>query len=161
MLLVVSVLPYLSLGVNIHTTEGERFLYLPSIFATILLIHFITSFNYRIQFVLYFFALAYNLFFLSHANSYYTTASEIARTTFEEINSLTGKRRLFIDSLPVSRNGALIFRLGFEEGLYWLKQNGRVDSVIVVSLKKNNENWNRNYEVQNPEVHVQQPLINF
>jgi hypothetical protein len=97
--------------------------------------------------------LFYNIIFLSHSKTYYTTASKISKATFQEINSLKGKQRLFIDSLPQSVNGALIFRLGFDEGVQWLKQSGTVDSIYVLSLKEDNANWDVEYTTVNPEIY--------
>jgi hypothetical protein len=72
--------------------------------------------------------------------------------TFQQINTLKGKQRLFIDSLPQTVNGALVFRLGFDEGVNWLKEAGSVDSIIVLSTKSDNTDWATNYEVRNPEI---------
>ncbi len=41
--LVISFLPYLSLGINTHTVEGERYEYLPSVFASLLLVQLVFS----------------------------------------------------------------------------------------------------------------------
>ena len=59
-----------------------------------------------------------------------------------------GKRYLFIDSLPQSFRGALIFRLGFNEGAQWLKTERTVDSIFVLSLKKDNSQYRYPYRAQ-------------
>lgn len=137
-LLFVSLLPYLSLGIDTHSEEGERYLYLPSIFACIALVAIIHSIVKSVHFQMAFFAIIvlYNLYFLDQSARSYKTASAITRTAIAQVNLLKDKRRLFVDSLPQTINGALIFRLGFEEGIEWLKAPGSVDSVIILSLKQ-------------------------
>jgi hypothetical protein len=138
--LLISFLPYLSLGINTRTVEGERYLYMPSIFAAIFLIAIISSLVQKhIQFIIVWsILLLVHLFFLNKSRLYYTSASEISRTTYQQINGLKNKSRLFIDSLPPGVNGALIFRLGFDEGLKWLHEKGNVDSVFILSVKQIN-----------------------
>ena len=99
-----------------------------------------------IQIGLWILLLSSNHFFLEKSKTYYLTASAISKTTYQQINLLKGKKRLFIDSLPQTVNGALVFRLGFDEGVQWLKDNGSVDSVFVMSLKQNNASWASSYE---------------
>ncbi len=143
----ISILPYVSLGINTHQVEGERFLYLPSAFACVALITILFAvFQKRSAVVAAFVSLVlYHLFFLYRSHTYYSTASTITKITYEQINLLKGKQRLIIDSLPQSTNGALTFRLGFEEGLDWLKNSGTVDSVIIASLQTNSNDWSDNY----------------
>ena len=75
----------------------------------------------------------------------------------EQVNLLKSKKYLFIDSLPQTVNGALVFRLGFEEGINWLKEPASVDSVIVLSLKNLNDSKSKPYRVE--MVPGQKPLF--
>ncbi len=63
---IISFLPYLSLGINTHTVEGERYEYLPSIFASLLFVQLIFQATankiYQLIFLLILFI--YNLFYL-------------------------------------------------------------------------------------------------
>ena len=140
-LLFLSLIPYLSLGIDTHSVEGERYLYLPSIFASIALvtlIHLLVS-SAQFQMALFAIVVLYNLYFLKQSAVAYKTASAITKTAITQVNLLEGKKRVFVDSLPQTIKGALIFRLGFEEGIEWLKTPGSVDSVIILSLKKIND----------------------
>jgi len=141
-LLVLSVLPYASLGIDTHGVEGERFLYLPSVFAVMLLAVFINADQSaawkRTIWVLLF---ALHTLLLTRSATLYKTASAIVQTTFIQINALNNKQRLFIDSLPQSYNGALIFRLGFNEGAKWLTSKHSVDSIFLLSQKTDNSRW--------------------
>lgn len=144
-----SYLPYLSLGIDTHTVEGERFIYMPSIFAALFIVLIInTLFNQtNLKLLAFTGFILFNLFFLNRSGHYYTVAGEISKVTFSQINALRNKKRLFIDSLPVSYNGALIFRSGFEEGVQWLKKDGTADSIIILSVKQDNRRWSNEYGV--------------
>ena len=154
-----SLLPYLSLGIDTHSVEGERYLYLPSTFASVALvstIHLLTN-SHRIQLVLFSLLVLFHLYFLGQSAGSYKTASAITKTSMEQVNLLKGKKYLFIDSLPQTVNGALVFRLGFEEGINWLKEPASVDSVIVLSLKNLNDFKRKPYRVE--MVPRQKPLF--
>lgn len=159
-ILLCSFLPYLSLGINTHSVEGERFLYMPSAFACMFIVVAIYKCftNYQALFIIFIGLLVYHLAFLYRAQMFYATASKISATTYSQINKLQNKKRLFIDSLPQTHNGALLFRLGFEEGLQWLQNEGTVDTVIVLSTKKDNEHWSRHFNATQHDAAVQQTI---
>ncbi len=135
--LFVSYLPYLSLGIDTHGVESERYLYMPSVFAVLLLSWSMIFIFYKYIFPLFLLLAIYQLFFLHFSRTYFSEASHISATTFNQVNLLSNKKRLFIDSLPDEVRGALIFRLGFTEGLEWLKKSETVDSIIILSRKRN------------------------
>ncbi|MCY7421905.1 MAG: hypothetical protein LH478_09210 [Chitinophagaceae bacterium] len=145
-----SFLPYLSLGIDTHSVEGERYLYLPSIFASLAMVMIIQNVvrAKRLQLVLFSFMVLFHLYFLRQSAQSYRIASSITKTTLAQVNLLQGKKRLFVDSLPQSNNGALIFRLGFEEGINWLKEPGGIDSLFVLSLKSENNFSGIPYKVE-------------
>jgi hypothetical protein len=149
-LLFFSLIPYLSLGIDTHSVEGERYLYLPSTFACIALVTVIHSIVKSVHFQMALFAIVvlYNLYFLGQSARSYKTASAITKTAIAQVNLLKDKKRLFVDSLPKTIKGALIFRLGFEEGIEWLKAPGSVDSVIILSLKQVNDFSYSAYQAQ-------------
>ena len=148
--LFLSILPYVSLGIDTHSVEGERYLYLPSIFASLAIVLVIQKVirAKRLQLVLFSFIVLFHLYFLRQSAQSYRIASSITKTTLAQINLLKGKRRLFVDSLPQSNNGALVFRLGFEEGIDWLKEAGGIDSVFVLSLKSKNNFGGTPYKIE-------------
>ena len=149
-LLAISVLPYLSLGIDTHTVEGERFLYMPSIFAGIFLIRLIQLAVRNIKWHLFFLLIlfGYHVWFLTRAAGAYRAASLVTKTTFEEINRLHQKKVLMIDSLPQSYKGALIFRSGFAEGIRWLKEPGSVDNVFIHSVKEDRMNLQDDFKTE-------------
>lgn len=150
LLLAISFLPYLSLGISIHHIEGERYLYMPSIFACILLVELVFHFSKKVklQVALFSALVCYNLYFLNQSSKHYSTASKISKTTYQQINLLQGKSRLFIDSLPQTVHGALVFRLGFDEGADWLKNANTADTIFILSVKQNNNIWSPHFKVE-------------
>jgi len=152
--LLISFLPYLSLGINTHTVEGERYEYLPSVFASLLLVQviFVIISNKIHQLILLSILFTYHIIGLKISGHYYSTASYISKKTFAQINQLNGKKRLFIDSLPIEFNGALIFRSGFDEGVEWLKEPGSVDSIFIHTIKRNNSDWKHNLKIEKPAL---------
>jgi hypothetical protein len=148
--LLISFLPYLSLGINTHTVEGERYEYLPSVFASLLLVQliFMITANKNYQLILFTVLFTYHIIHLKISNRYYTTASSISKKTFEQINQLRSKKRLFIDSLPLEFNGALIFRSGFDEGVGWLKEPATADSIFIHTTKRNNSDWKKDFKIE-------------
>ena len=138
----ISLLPYLSLGIDTHGVEGERFLYLPSVFACVFLINFIVTIvpKQNIQILVFAFVFGYCIFFLSASQKKYFIASNITRKTMVEINLIKGKSLLYVDSLPEEYEGALIFRLGFKEGVQWIGSESEIKNITVTSSKSN---WNK------------------
>lgn len=145
----ISLIPYISLSIDTKGTESERFLYLPSLFISLivaLIISKVNKFALR-QFLLLILVLI-QIGFLFNNKKNYKFAGEVTQTTFLAINNMQHKRYLFIDSLPQEYKGALIFRTGFFDGLKWMKNNNTVDSVFVLSQQQNDQHFVRNYKIQ-------------
>ena len=142
-------LPYLSLGINTHSSEGERFLYLPSVFVCMLTVHLIFAsikkMNTRI--ILFALIMVYSIYFLFQSKGNYTTASQITKLTVHELNKIEGKTRLFVDSLPQDCNGAIVFRLGFYEATKWMKRPPALENIFVSSPRENIRKSGEDYKV--------------
>ncbi len=130
----ISLLPYISLGIDTKGTESERFLYLPSFFICFIIVLLISNTSNRLLKSIAFFVLfGIELFILFENSKRYHYAGNVVKTTISEINKLKNKNNLLIESLPEEDGGALIFRTGFPEGVNWLKNKNTVDSLMVVS----------------------------
>ncbi len=148
-LFILSLIPFLSLGIDTHGVEGERFLYLSTVFASVLLVSCISSLvtNNFVNLIFFVILVSGHLYFLGRSARNYRIASEIVKSTYEEIDLLKNKQILYIDSLPQSNHGALMFRSGFEEGAEWLLQSSGPDTIIVLSQKNDNRQWSLPYTV--------------
>ena len=152
--LAISLLPYLSLGIDTHGVEGERYLYLPSIFVCIMAMYLITLVSKKLNVrLLIFVALSgSSILFLFKSRAQYVAASNISKTTIQAIEQIKNKQRLFIDSLPQEVNGALVFRLGFYEALQWMKPGKPFKNIFVTSVKENVADWNKHYKIMSPDT---------
>ena len=128
----ISYLPYLSLGIDTHGVEGGRYLYLPAVFFCTWLLYLLFLLLKKQWFVIVFFAITMgNFYWLFQARSYFIKAGAITKTAYSEINNWQQKHVLFLENLPQYNRGAVIFRLGFEEGLNWLYPNIKTKIFIV------------------------------
>jgi hypothetical protein len=129
---VLSYIPYLSLGVDTHGVEGERYLYLPSVFFCLWLMYVlykIINKQWQTCFAVVFIAIS--IFYLHQSRSYYIKAGEITRTTIHEIGKLNNKETILIENLSQNNKGAVVFRLGFEDAIKWLHPNNKAVIKIV------------------------------
>lgn len=129
-----SYLPYLSIGIDTHGTEGERYLYLPSVFFCLWLVYILYSIsNTRHFFISIILLMSFQLYFLQKSRAYYVKASDITKTTINQIKLLESKEKLYFDNLPQYNKGAVVFRRGLYNAIRWLYPNQKYD-VVVVSI---------------------------
>ena len=129
----VSLLPYITLGVDTKGVESERFLYMPSFFICIVLALIIFQWPHIVSTAAISVICAVSLFVLSYHAKQYRFAGNVVKNTIHVIDSLHNKTRLIADRVPQENFGALIFRAGFPEGVNWLKNPSTFDTVIVLS----------------------------
>ena len=130
-------LPVLSLGIDTHDTEGERFLYLPSIFFLVLVVEMITAIFSTIKFQLVGFML-YSVFCFSLLISFaadYKFASRVTKHSLVAINENATYHTIYAVQLPNQYRGALIFRSGFDHAIKWICPNLKFDSIQIVSQR--------------------------
>jgi len=120
-----SLLPVITLGIDTHDTESERYLYLPSVFLCTWIVYVLVRFSLRRAYVMGIFLLllGYNFFFTFSNCRDYRVASSMAAVVYQQVGAKAAKNgstRLI--HLPYQFKGVPMFRLGFKEGLYWLGQ---------------------------------------
>jgi hypothetical protein len=117
----ISLLPVINLGTNfLKDTQGERFIYLPSVFLVML----VTMFLARIfqAHKKYFITVSLILIILSgiqlfQANKNWIIASKICKNIVDSVRQAGEADRLIIVNLPDNINGAYIFRNGFRQAI--------------------------------------------
>ena len=122
-LFLVSLLPYIFLGIDTHTRESERFLYLPSTLLCILIAYAIIKANLSYKFLtsICVFLFLYNAIFIYLNRRDYNTASTISKSIYyHTISAAQSSETVTVYNLPEQFNGVPIFREGFKEGLVWL-----------------------------------------
>ena len=135
----ISYLPYLSIGIDTHGVEGERYLYLPSVFFCFWILYILKNIFNEKTFLKIVFALMFvQLIFLWQTRMVYVKAGNITKQTLEQIDNLSYKEKIFIENLPQYYKGAVVFRVGLQSALKWLypKQNS---SIIIVSKDDSDE----------------------
>ncbi len=136
LLWMISYLPYLSLGIDTFGSEGERYLYLPSVFLSIIIglgiVNAAKSFKYIIS--LAFFTI--HIILLNEFKNEYEVASAVTKATVDQFKKIESQT-IYIKQLPEENNGAIIFRSGIEEAyqLYGQTKNAR---IVVQSIYKGN-----------------------
>ncbi len=127
---IVSLLPYLSLGIDTFGSEGERYLYLPSVFLCIIIgigmVNAARVYKYIIS-LLFFFV---HIIFLHQNRDDYKVASAVTQSAMEELQKLGDKQTIYVQKLPIENNGALIFRDGFEAAVKLFTTSG--DKKVVI-----------------------------
>ncbi len=115
-----SYLPYVSLGINTHGVEAERYLYLPSIFVCILAAAFFSAWNSRqVGLVVFGGLIVYHQCYLLKASNAFVVASDIAKKTIEIVKNNSEAKAFYFKNLPQTNYGIPVFRLGLEEGVNW------------------------------------------
>ncbi len=109
----VCLLPVLSLGIDTHDTESERFLYLPSAFLSIgISIILFAVFKSKTVYALGG-LLALQIVFLTMSYSSFAAASTVVKTSIKAIRSLPVTDTVVCIDLPEQYKGGFIFRNGF------------------------------------------------
>lgn len=130
-------LPTISLGIDTHDTEGERFLYVPSLFCCWYIgehMYILIKSN-AIRKLCLSLILLFHCFFFYRSSQSYMFAGKTVVSSLDCIRSSEGAKVLHAIDVPTQYKGALIFRTGFEQAVHWMMP-GKFDSVIVNSGKE-------------------------
>ena len=126
----ISYLPTVSIGIDTHGSEGERYLYLPSVFWIFLLSTFLSELPEKAARNVFGCLLFTYCFLLSSAASNYGEASKAARNLLSATSGYSGDGKIIAVNIPSNYKGALIFRSGFSEANHWFYP-GITDSIIA------------------------------
>lgn len=132
----ISYVPYLSIGIDTHGVEGERYLYLPSMFFCIWLVYVLQQvFQLKKTVLIIGVCCCMGIVFLFQARSYYVKSGKITQQTVQAMQQLTGKEKIFFSNLPQYNKGAVVFRTGLEDAAKWLCN---IDEQRIIIVSKNN-----------------------
>lgn len=116
-----SLLPVLTLGISTHSRESERFLYLPSVFSSILVVHTLVNTLPTQKMLFYVIVLMiYNIYFTYTNARDYKVAGDISKEFYTQFENEKGNDTIVIRQFPRQFNGLPLFRSGFKEGLAWM-----------------------------------------
>src|SRR5690606_8921540 len=119
---------------DIHDTEGERFLYLPSVFCCWLIVEAIwrlSSFP-RYSTTLIACTIIFHAYFFYKAADSYRYASYVTKSFIHHVHTAPAAQHLIAVSLPSQYKGALIFRKGLPQAVNWLVPD-KFNTISVVA----------------------------
>ena len=130
-----SFVPVITLGVDLHDSESERFLYFPSVFAAVLLAEAIFELGKTPQMRIFFFSLLFcaAVFYFAAAASVYQVSSNVAKVSMTAVSGLKNNSNIYCINLPSQYKGGLIYRNGFKEAVSWLASP---DSISVIRISE-------------------------
>lgn len=117
--LIFSVLPTVTLGIDTHDSESERYIYLTTIFTIITIIHLISKIPSPLFIIAFLFILILHSGILYSTSNHYKTASRITKNSLKCLSPLVTDS-IAVMNLPSQYKGALIFRTGFPEAVSWI-----------------------------------------
>jgi hypothetical protein len=130
--------PVTVLAVNTHTSESERFLYLPSAFLCMFVAMALQQLlSQRARLAVLIFMMLGSLYFYGQAARAYQVASQWNRTTLQHLAHYGGQYdSLHVHGLPTQYQGGFMFRLGFEEAVKWICPQVEFKKLVVHSREE-------------------------
>jgi hypothetical protein len=134
--LLISLIPYGSLGIDTNGTESERFLYFPTLLVcTLFGLTLNLSFRKKtFQIVFYLLTFSCHIVVLFITSNNYRIAGDINKLIINELEKVNDKKIIYAIDLPQSQNGALILRDGFTEMTKWMFDD-KFDTAFVCSKR--------------------------
>ena len=131
-----SLVPCSSLGVDTNGTEGERFLYFPSLLLcmawAVAIWH--SSFALPLRLLLGSLLVVTNLLVLFWASGNYRFAGQVVKTVAGVVQQSPADC-IVAEGLPQAQYGALIFRSGFPELVEWFSGDGPAVQVVTCNTR--------------------------
>jgi hypothetical protein len=130
-----ALLPVISLRIEVLTTEGERYLYFPSVFFCIVLAEVLLRLVrgrgkavIAVLFLLILYAVS-----LWETNRHWADAARLSRSIVDDLSSQTISESVLVLNIPDNLDGAYVFRNGLREALLWFSDEGRDTNVRVMA----------------------------
>jgi hypothetical protein len=131
----ISPLPAISLGINTHNSESERYIYLPSVFCILLIIEimFLLFSNKNLLTVmLTLFLLFHGYLFYRSAQSF-SFAGDVIKKSLSAINTYSSVNVIHVINRPIQYKGAIMFRSDFQNALNWICSDCRYNKIDTIS----------------------------
>ncbi len=141
-LFLVSLLPVINLRLSLYKTLGERFLYLPTVFAC-LLIAYVCSLlirNRKVALVLLISVLGFCSWSLYQTNMIWREAAKLSHNVTADLTSSSSDDQILILNAPDNLRGVPVFHNGLPEALkYFENRNQQVQIVAYQNLQTAND----------------------
>jgi hypothetical protein len=141
-LFLVSLLPVISLRLSLYETLGERFLYLPTVFACLLIAYLCSLLirSRRVALLLLICALSLCSWSLYRTNMIWRDAAKLSRNITADLIGSAAEDRILILNAPDNLRGVPVFHNGLPEAFkYFENRNQQVEIVAFESLQSAND----------------------
>lgn len=130
-----SLLPVITMGINVFDTSGERFVYLPSIFTSIAIAYISTVFisHRKLWMLTIFCLLVFYSASLHGSNLRWREAANLSKSILDDLVSLSRHTDLLILNAPDDLRGVPVYRNGLEQALITFQHSIKINRVAVVS----------------------------
>lgn len=131
-----SLLPVINLRLSLFNTQGERFVYWPSVFTSILIATVIAALlrSTKWQLVIIACLLVFYSVSLYRTNRTWAEAARLSRSIKEELAGASSQQRLLIINAPDNLRGAPVYHNGLEQALRLFQKPGRTGAVTILTL---------------------------
>lgn len=160
----ISLLPYISLGIDTNGVEGERFLYFPIMLLGIfiVLVVYLAAIKAFYKEIWLLFFCGFQIMVLQENSANQQFAGKIVQTVLHEISRADPSKKIMVKGLPQCQYGALIFRAGLPEATGWLINKDQEKNIIIVSQRSEVLPLAKNYKVEYVRVPTKGPYqFNF
>jgi hypothetical protein len=134
--LLISLFPVISLGIDTHDSESERFIYMATVFAVLLISELLFKLRENRIFMLGGLLIAFHCMLLYQNSLDYKFSGIISNQSLLCLKAVQ-KKHLVVYNLPAQYKGAFIFRIGFTDALRWINDQ-RFDTIEVKNVKSFN-----------------------
>jgi hypothetical protein len=132
-----SLLPAITLRLSLFDTQGERFLYWPSVFACLVVAHlsFILLRSMKWWLALMLCVLAFYSISLYRTNQTWREAAALSRSIRDELaRDASSSKSIIVINAPDNLRGVPVFHNGLEEAVRIFQPRASVEAVRVLSL---------------------------
>jgi protein O-mannosyl-transferase len=132
-----SLLPVINLRLALYETQGERFLYLPTVFSCLWATYLLAILvgRQRILFVILFCILAFYSTTLYQTNQRWRMAAGLSKTIVDDLSHAANTDRLIIVNVPDNLQGVPVFHNGLPEAMEYFQNTRRVKTVEVIGFQ--------------------------
>ena len=122
MVLLASLLPYISLGIDTHGVESERYLYVPSLLLALQAAQMLRWCSNQQRWILSGIYAVFAIVFLLQSSLSFRRASAMAETVLETTKAFVQPQHqgIYYFNMPGEHNGVILLRTGLPEAVAWL-----------------------------------------
>ncbi|MBS1731282.1 MAG: hypothetical protein JSS67_10990 [Bacteroidetes bacterium] len=151
LLFLLSLLPYISIGVDTNGVEGERFLYFPIVFLCLLITGISSTSRveilYKETWLLTFSIIHLAILAVNSNNQQF--AGAVVKKTLKEIAHMNPENKIKVYGLPQCQYGALIFRAGLPDAVSWLINKEQGKNIHIFSQRSEILPLSYDYPIKN------------